>query len=216
MKQLIVATDDQRIYKEVRAFGGHPVMTDPGHQSGTDRCAEALGKYQEETGNHIDVVINIQGDEPFIHQEHLESLRRCFKQPEVSLATLAILCRDESELRDPNQPKVVMDGSGDALYFSRHPIPFLREVPPENWISRQNHYRHIGTYAYRAGMLEELAKLPPSSLEKAESLEQLRWLEAGYRIRVVLTGLEAISIDTPEDLELARERGLIKTYQVQV
>ena len=212
LERLMVATDDPRIYQAVAQFGGEVVMTSRQHVSGTDRVAEAARRLNLPDAA---IVVNIQGDEPFIHGDHLESLSQCFDEPGVQIATLAIACNDEAEIQDPNQPKLVIDGSGDAMYFSRHPIPFLREIPRGNWTSQKQHYRHIGTYAYRSRVLNQLAGLPQSTLEKAESLEQLRWLEAGFRIKVAITELDAFSIDTPEDLEMAKQRGLINSYYIQ-
>ena len=200
--EAVVATDDERIYRAVEAFGGKVVMTSTEHRSGTDRCREAY----EKLGESFDVVVNVQGDEPFIRHEQLEALKRCFESPETQIATLVKPFEkgDGVEaLEKPNSPKVVLDKSGHALYFSRSVIPYLRGVEREAWLERHTFYKHIGIYAFRAEVLREVASLPQSPLEKAESLEQLRWLENGYRIGVGITSFETIGIDTPEDLERA-------------
>jgi len=193
---IVVATDDIRIYDEVVSFGGKAVMTSPNHSSGTDRCAEAfaqLGYPMENT-----VVVNIQGDEPFIKPEQIQELLDCFSSPDIQIATLIKKIDYQETLLNPNVVKVVVSNDNRALYFSRYPIPFLRNISFED----VDFYKHIGIYAYRAEVLGDLVKLPPSTLEKAESLEQLRWLQAGYSIYVRQTQYEAsIGIDTPEDLE---------------
>ncbi len=198
----VVATDDKRIFDAVEAFGGKVVMTSPDHKSGTDRCREAYDKL----GCPFDVVINVQGDEPFIRPEQLEALKRCFEDPQTDIATLVKPFTVEdglAALENPNSPKVVLDGQSRALYFSRSVIPFLRGVPREEWLSRHTFYKHIGLYAFRAEALQAVTNLPQSSLEIAESLEQLRWLENGYKIGVGISGFETVGIDTPEDLERA-------------
>lgn len=196
-----VATDDPRIEEAVRDFGGQVIMTSAAHRSGTDRCAEALDTAEKLTGRAFDIVVNIQGDEPFIATEQLEQIRSCFDDPATQIATLVKPFTPEENIFNENSPKAVLSASGDALYFSRSAIPFLRGVPHEEWQGRHTYYKHIGLYAYRSEVLREITKLPPSALEKAESLEQLRWLENGYRIRTAVTTLESHAIDTPEDLE---------------
>ena len=187
-----VATDDERIADAVRAFGGKVVMTSVHHKSGTDRCREAC----EKVGQGYDIVVNIQGDEPFIQRSQLEAVKACFED--------ASSCEDGPEaLENPNSPKVVVDASMKALYFSRSVIPYLRNVERSEWLSHHTYYKHIGLYAYRAEVLQEITALPQSPLELAESLEQLRWLENGYSIKVGLTDVETIGIDTPQDLERA-------------
>jgi len=203
--QLIVATDDERIANATAAFGGIAIMTDTNHRSGTDRCYEAFCK----AGNKQDVVINIQGDEPFIQPQQIELLKSCFTtDPDTQIATLVkpIDPSDdfETSLFNPNTPKVVINNRSEALYFSRSVIPYVRGVNYAEWLSRHTFYKHIGLYAYRADILKEITALPPSVLEQAESLEQLRWLQNGYRIKVAVTELETFGIDTPEDLERAR------------
>jgi 3-deoxy-manno-octulosonate cytidylyltransferase (CMP-KDO synthetase) len=201
--QLCIATDDHRIEAAAKAFGGNVVMTSPMHRSGTDRCHEAYAI----AGAGYDAVINIQGDEPFIHPEQIELLKNCFATPGVQIATLVkpfgAGAGVEKELSDPNTPKVVLNRNGEALYFSRSVIPCVRGEAYAGWPAAHPFYRHIGLYAYTARVLEEITRLPPSPLEMAESLEQLRWLENGYRITVAVTQQETIGIDTPEDMERA-------------
>jgi len=194
---VVIATDDDRIYNHVVEFGGTAVMTSPQHQSGTDRCAEII---RTEEGAKWDVVINIQGDEPFIHPEQIDLLCSCFENPETQIATLIKKITSSDELFNHNNPKVVINNSGEAMYFSRAPIPYNRNFPEADWIKYNTYYKHIGIYGYRADVLLEIAKLPKTKLEMAESLEQLRWIENGYRIRTEITALESISIDTPDDL----------------
>ncbi|OFX53858.1 MAG: 3-deoxy-manno-octulosonate cytidylyltransferase [Bacteroidetes bacterium GWB2_41_8] len=202
LDEVYVATDDERIFRAVEAFGGKAVYTSPNHQSGTDRCAEAAQKVAEQL--RFDVVINIQGDEPFIRPEQVEGLKACFDSPETEIATLIKPITNPEEISNINRPKVVINKKNEAMYFSRSPIPFVRDCKPEDWISRNTFFSHIGMYAYRFDILLELTKLPIGELEKAESLEQLRWLENGYRIRTAQTLFENIGIDTPEDLEQAK------------
>jgi 3-deoxy-manno-octulosonate cytidylyltransferase (CMP-KDO synthetase) len=203
LAEVYVATDDERIYNAVKAFGGKAVYTSTNHQSGTDRCAEAAQKIAETL--KFDVVINIQGDEPFIRTEQIEGLKDCFKFPETEIATLIKPITNPAEITNINRPKVVINKNQEAMYFSRSPIPFVRDCPTEEWLNRNTFYSHIGMYAYRFDVLLELTKLPVGILEKAESLEQLRWLENGYRIKTAQTSFENIGIDTPEDLEEARK-----------
>ena len=198
----VVATDDRRIYDAVLAFGGKAEMTSTEHRSGTDRCWEAYCKQ----GKTYDVVVNVQGDEPFIHPALLEALKRCFDDPETQIATLVkpFAEKDGLEaLENPNSPKVVLDSRSRALCFSRSVIPYLRGVDRSEWLRRHTYYKHIGIYAFRTGVLREVTALPQSPLELAESLEQLRWLENGYRIGVGITDFDTVGIDTPEDLERA-------------
>ncbi len=200
----VVATDDERIYDAVKAFGGDVVMTSPNHKSGTDRCWEAYQKQARE----YDVVINVQGDEPFIAQSQLRSIMACFDDEATDIATLVKPFAVEDglqALQNPNSPKVVLDSASRAIYFSRSVIPYLRGVEPDEWLSKHTFYKHIGMYAFRVDALREVTSLPQSSLEKAESLEQLRWLENGYKIGVGITNVETVGIDTPEDLARAEE-----------
>lgn len=203
LSHVVVATDDERIKQAVEQFGGRAVMTSSAHRSGTDRCREAL----EKCGIPADVVINIQGDEPFIQPAQLDTLKQCFDDPRTDIATLVQPFKPEdgfAALRNPNSPKVAVNSRMEALLFSRSVIPYLRGVEEgDDWLRRHTFYKHIGIYAYRASVLDEITRLPQSSLEKAESLEQLRWLENGYRIKVGVTQLSTIGIDTPADLERA-------------
>ena len=203
LSEVYVATDDERIYQTVEAFGGKAVYTSPDHQSGTDRVAEAARKIAETI--RFDVVINIQGDEPFIHPEQIEGLKDCFISSETEIATLIKPITSAVEITNINRPKVVINQNQEAMYFSRSAIPFVRDSKPEEWINRNTFYSHIGMYAYRYDILLELTKLPTGILEKAESLEQLRWLENGYRIKTAQTQFENIGIDTPEDLVQAQK-----------
>jgi 3-deoxy-manno-octulosonate cytidylyltransferase (CMP-KDO synthetase) len=196
-----VATDDARIYDAVEGFGGRAVMTSANHRSGTDRCAEAVGKIEDILGKKIDFVINVQGDEPFISREQIELLRDCFKDPDVCLATLIRKVGVGEQLTNPNQVKVVVAGNMDALYFSRSPVPYIRDAAPGEWTGSHTFYKHIGMYGYRTDVLRKITKLPAGLLEMAESLEQNRWLENGYRIRCAVTDHESVGIDTLEDLD---------------
>lgn len=199
-----VATDDRRIADAVEAFGGRAVMTSPDHRSGTDRCYEACCKI----GGEYDVVVNVQGDEPFIAPSQIRALTACFDDERTDIATLVkpFAPSDGIEaLENPNSPKVVLDSESRAVYFSRSVIPYLRGVERSEWLARHTFYKHIGMYAFRREVLREVTSLPQSSLEKAESLEQLRWIENGYKIGVGITDVETVGIDTPEDLVRAEE-----------
>ncbi len=195
---VIVATDDQRIYDHVINFGGKACMTSLDHQSGTDRCYEAL----QAQNDAYDYVINIQGDEPFIQPEQIDLLANLL-DGEVQLATLIKPIEEPEQIFDTSVVKAVKSVNGDAIYFSRNPIPFQRNVSQPDWISNHAYYKHIGIYAYRTNILKEITKLPISSLEKAESLEQLRWIENGYVIKTAITHHESLGIDTPKDLAKA-------------
>ena len=202
LDRVCVATDDDRIFNAVQSFGGQVVMTSTLHRSGTDRCFEAYTNL----GGYEDVVINIQGDEPFIKPEQIESLIACFDSPQTQIATLVRpfeATEGYEALANPNSPKVVMNERHEALYFSRSVIPYLRGVEPAEWLARHTYYKHIGMYGYRADVLAQITRLPQSSLELAESLEQLRWLQNGYTIKVGITTQETIGIDTPADLQKA-------------
>ena len=199
LDEAYVATDDERIELAVKAFGGKVVMTSDQHKSGTDRCYEAFTK----VGAGFDVVVNIQGDEPFIQPSQLESIKACFDDASTHIATLVKPFSSDDEfqvLENVNSPKVVVNKNWNALYFSRSIIPFTRNHDKIDWLKHHTYYKHIGLYAYRADVLKEITSLPQSSLELAESLEQLRWLENGYTIKVGITDVETIGIDTPEDL----------------
>lgn len=198
LSEVLVATDDRRIADHVLAFGGKAVITSPSHPSGTDRCFEALGQYDK---NAYDAVVNIQGDEPFIEPSQIDLVCSCFKTAHVQIATLVKKISLEQELLDANTPKVVLDNAGRAIYFSRSPIPFLRGKSTAEWPAQHTYYRHIGIYAYRCDVLEEITALKPSPLEIAESLEQLRWLEHGYRIHTAVTEHGSRAVDSPADLE---------------
>ena len=200
-----VATDDERIVAEVRRFGGRAVMTGSNHQSGTDRCAEALALMQEEYGTKADVVVNVQGDEPFVDPELLTQLAACFNDESTQIATVVKPFDTIADLLNPNNVKVVMTAAGHAVYFSRSPIPYIRGFAQDEWLCQHTFYWHLGLYAYRADILNRLTQLPPSPLEIAESLEQNRWIENGYDIRIIQTQGENISIDTPEDLTYAQQ-----------
>lgn len=200
----VVATDDERIAEVVKSFGGQVVMTSPNHKSGTDRCWEAYQKLGEE----YDVVINVQGDEPFIAHSQLKAIMECFEDENTDIATLVKPFAQSDglvALENPNSPKVVLDSESRAIYFSRSVIPYLRGVEPEQWLSSHTFYKHIGMYAFRSDVLGKITSLPQSTLELAESLEQLRWLENGYKIGVGISDVETVGIDTPEDLQRAEE-----------
>ncbi|RPD48011.1 3-deoxy-manno-octulosonate cytidylyltransferase [Hymenobacter sediminis] len=200
LSRVVVATDDERILAHVRDFGGEAVLTSADHPSGTDRVWDAYQQLQ----TTADCIINIQGDEPFIHPAQIDALVRLFDHSQPpQLATLVKPVVNEEELFSPHLPKVVCDAAGHALYFSRHPLPYQRQQDPANWLQHHRYLRHIGLYAYRPDVLAEITQLSSSALELAESLEQLRWLEHGYRILTAETELETIGIDTPEDVERA-------------
>lgn len=196
-----VATDDERIYNAVKEFGGKAVMTSESHNSGTDRCYEALNNYCAESGESFDVVINVQGDEPYIQPQQLEQLGNCFNDPSVELATLVKRICSKEELLNNNSPKVILDKNSDAIYFSRTPIPFSRDVEvTDEYVKETTFYRHIGLYGYRVATLAKICAMPQGFLEKTEKLEQLRWIENGLKIRVAETHFETHAVDTPEDL----------------
>lgn len=200
--QVVVATDDDRIFNAVSGFGGRAVMTRTDHKSGTDRCFEAFQK----SGSSADVIVNIQGDEPFIQPSQLQTIKDLFNDPATDIATLVKpFPADTSfeKLSNPNSPKVVVDDDWNALYFSRSVIPYLRGVDQDEWAQRHTYLKHIGLYAFKADVLARITSMPQAPLEKAESLEQLRWLSAGLRIKVGTTDVETIGIDTPQDLAAA-------------
>ena len=199
--QAYVATDDERILQAVEAFGGQAVMTRTDHKSGTDRIQEAAEKIHTDA----DVIINVQGDEPFIQRSQIETLCHLFDDPQTQIGTLGKRFESIEAVENPNSPKIVTDTKGFALYFSRSIIPFVRGKEQTEWFKSYPFLKHLGLYAYRREVLHEVTQLPQSPLELAESLEQLRWLENGYRIRVGLTDVETVGIDTPEDLERAEE-----------
>jgi len=201
LEEAYVATDDERIFNAVESFGGRAVMTRADHKSGTDRIEEAA----EKIGTDADVIINIQGDEPFIQKSQIETLMQLFEHTETQIGTLGKRFETIDAALNPNSPKIVTDLQGFALYFSRSIIPFVRGQEQAVWLEKYPFLKHLGLYAYRREVLREVTKLPQSPLEIAESLEQLRWLENGYRIRVGLTDVETVGIDTPEDLQRAEE-----------
>jgi 3-deoxy-manno-octulosonate cytidylyltransferase (CMP-KDO synthetase) len=201
LSDVYVATDDERIFKCAESFGGKAVMTRADHKSGTDRIQEAVEKIATEA----DVIINVQGDEPFIHPSQIKTLMALFDAPETQIGTLGKPFDNIEAVSNPNSPKIVTDNRGFALYFSRSIIPYIRGKQQDEWFGEYPFLKHLGIYAYRREVLKEVTQLPQSSLEKAESLEQLRWLQNGYRIRVGLTDIETVGIDTPEDLARAEE-----------
>lgn len=201
LDEVYVATDDERIREAVTAFGGRAIMTRADHKSGTDRIEEAY----EKCGTVADVVINIQGDEPFIQPSQIETVMRCFDNPKTQIATLGKHFETMEAALNPNSPKIVTDLDGYALYFSRSVIPYVRGKEQQDWLDHFPYLKHIGLYAYRTEVLSEVTKLPQSPLELAESLEQLRWLQNGYKIRVGLTDVETVGIDTPADLQRAEQ-----------
>lgn len=202
VSEVWVATDNVSIFETVETFGGKAIMTSEAHRSGTDRVYEAYVKI----GKGCDVVINIQGDEPFIQPAQIKTLMDCFESGDTQLATLVKPFRKEDgfeTLFNPNSPKVIINKRNEAIYFSRSIIPYIRDVHHTEWLDKHTFYKHIGMYAYRGDVLKEITKLPQSSLEIAESLEQLRWIENGYKIKIGFTDIETIGIDTPDDLERA-------------
>ena len=202
LDEVIVATDDQRIYDAVKKFGGRATMTSPNHTSGTDRCFEAYSNLKKS----FDVVVNIQGDEPFIKASQIQLLKDCFLDSETEIATLVKAFSPDDDfdtLFNPNTPKVILNKKMQAVYFSRSIIPYIRGKHHSEWLKYSIFYKHIGIYAYRSEVLKEITSLPQSNLEKAESLEQLRWIENDYTIKAGITTEETIGIDTPEDLEKA-------------
>lgn len=196
-----VATDDERIYDVVKAFGGQVVMTRTDHKSGTDRIEEAI----EKIGGEWDVVVNVQGDEPFVAKSQLDTICHCFDDPTTQIATLGKPFESMESVQNPNSPKIVVDNMGFAMYFSRSVIPYVRGKEKSSWLTHYPFLKHLGIYAYRKDVLRQVTQLPQSSLEIAESLEQLRWLQNGFKIKVGTTDVETVGIDTPQDLERAEE-----------
>lgn len=196
-----VATDDERIYDVVKSFGGQVVMTRTDHKSGTDRIEEAI----EKIGGEWDVVINVQGDEPFVAKSQLDTICHCFDDPTTQIATLGKPFESMEAVQNPNSPKIVVDNMGFAMYFSRSVIPYVRGKEKSSWLTHYPFLKHLGIYAYRKDVLRQVTQLPQSSLEIAESLEQLRWLQNGFKIKVGTTDVETVGIDTPQDLERAEE-----------
>ena len=196
LSEVVVATDDQMIFDHVKSFAGNVVMTKKEHQSGTDRCAEVINNI-----SGFDIAINIQGDEPFIDPQQIDLLVSCFQRPEVEIATLVRPIQELADLENVNKPKVVLNQKSEALYFSRQPIPYMRGADIKEWLSKETYYNHIGIYGFKVETLKELAKLPISKLETTESLEQLRWLDNGYRIQTAVSTHINDAIDSPEDLQ---------------
>lgn len=196
-----VATDDERIYDVVKAFGGQVVMTRTDHKSGTDRIEEAI----EKIGGEWNVVVNVQGDEPFVAKSQLDTICHCFDDPTTQIATLGKPFESMEAVQNPNSPKIVVDNMGFAMYFSRSVIPYVRGKEKSSWLTHYPFLKHLGIYAYRKDVLRQVTQLPQSSLEIAESLEQLRWLQNGFKIKVGTTDVETVGIDTPQDLERAEE-----------
>ena len=213
MTEVWVATDDERIFKAVSDFGGKVVMTSLNHRSGTDRCAEAALKASEITGAVYDVVVNIQADEPFMQPHEIELIMDCFtKSPSTEIATLIQPILKNEDIFRPDMVKVILDNEQNAIYFSRSPIPHIFGVDESQWLANYPFYGHVGLYAYRFDTLQKLAKLTEVPVEKVESLEQLRWLENGFKIKTNITDSDNFGIDTPEDLRLAVEGGIEKYY----
>ncbi len=201
LPHVIVATDDERIEKEVVSFGGKVVMTRLDHQSGTDRCAEAAKIFSDTQGHSFDIIVNIQGDEPFIDPDEIKKLVKIFARPGADIGTLVKKIDHDEDLFNPNVVKVVLDKDRRAMYFSRSPIPYVRNKPKEEWLPSYGFLKHLGIYAYRANTLAQLTRLPQSGLELAESLEQNRWLENGYQIFTDIAIHESMAVDTPGDLQ---------------
>ncbi len=204
LSTVYVATDDIRIEKEVKSFNGKVIQTSSAHQSGTDRTAEAIRRIEDKEQMEWEIVINIQGDEPFIQVSQIEEILDCFYQPDTAIATLIKAIKKNEDVFNPNIPKVIVNKNMQAIYFSRSPIPHLRNAEKSEWHEKHLFFKHIGMYAYRKHVLQEITQLPSSALELAESLEQNRWIENNYKIRVNETDTESIGIDTPEDLERAK------------
>ncbi len=201
LSNVVVATDDSRIFDHVIAFGGKVMMTSANHQNGTARCQEVLNKISQETlSDKYDTVINIQGDEPYIDPSQIDMVSALFENPQTDIGTLVKKISTTIDLFDENNVKVVFNKDSNALYFSRQPIPFLRGAAKDEWLAQHTYYKHIGIYGYRADILNKVVLLKESELETAEKLEQLRWLENTYSISVDITEIESLAVDTPEDL----------------
>ncbi len=198
--KIVVATDDERIFNQVQEFGGEVVMTEEEHQNGTSRCVEALSIIEEKTGKSFDFIINIQGDEPFINPLQIDKVASLLEKTPVQIATLGKKIDKKEDLFDPNVVKLVTNKDHKALYFSRQPIPHVREAEMDQWLEKADFYKHIGIYGYKRDVLTEIVALPPGKLEVAERLEQLKWMENGYDIFVDYTDFDSFSVDTPDDL----------------
>ena len=197
LDRIVVATDDERIATHVRDFAGEVILTASTHKSGTDRIAEAADKLDLQNDG---IVVNIQGDEPFIHSEDINLLGACFENQTTQIATLVKKINAIETLENPNNTKVVLKANKEALYFSRAPIPHLKDLKKEDWLNHHTFYKHIGIYGFRTAILKEISILPNGILEQKENLEQLRWLENGYRIQTAETNSDSIAVDCPEDL----------------
>lgn len=209
-EHVCVATDDNRIFEEVIRFGGDVVMTSSNHKSGTDRCFEAMKIIEKRENTQYDVIVNIQGDEPFISTEQLQELVECFNDRNTAIATLVKKFSADEDIFNPNSPKVVISRDNFALYFSRNAIPYQRGIEGDKWLESFPYYKHIGLYAFTRDALASVSGMEPSLLEKAEQLEQLRWLENGFSIKVAITQHTSYSIDTPEDLNLLISKNVIR------
>ena len=205
LNHVFVATDDERIVQHVESFGGQAIMTSSCHVSGTDRCLEALDYINSIYPDLIDVIINIQGDEPLLAPAHIDDLKSCFRDPETQLATLVVSVHKPEDLENESEVFVTFDKNHYALYFSRSVIPYVVGLPKSAWLDRTSIYKHLGIYAYTTVALRRFANLAPTNLENIESLEQNRWLEHGHRIKIALTKYDTISVDTQEDLEKIRQ-----------
>ncbi len=206
LNEVIVATDDERIYSSVNDFGGKVIMTSHDHQSGTDRCNEVIRSLSK-TGQNFDVAINIQGDEPFLNPGQIETVIQSFKNDaKIKISTLIKKIQQSDELFNPNVVKAIINHDGKAIYFSRSPIPFLRDKAQNQWLNHHSFFKHIGIYGYRTEVLKEICELKKSDLEKSENLEQLRWIENGYQIHTEITNIENKAIDTPEDLKFFTDK----------
>jgi len=203
LDDVFVATDNEKIAREVKRFGGRFVYTSKNHESGTDRIAEAVQIIRDKWNIHFDVVVNIQGDEPFIEPEQIKELINSFNRDDTGIATLIKKINAMDDIFNPNKPKVIFDHQMNAIYFSRSPIPYIRNKEKQHWLKSFDFYRHIGMYAYKTSVLSEITRLERSTLEIAESLEQNRWIENGYTIKVAKTHFDSLGIDTPEDLQKA-------------
>lgn len=197
---LTVATDDERIYNHVKSFDGNVVMTSKNHQSGTDRCLEALDAYEKQSHCKFDLVVNIQGDEPLIDPQNINVLVEKFNLNTIEIATLKRLISDNDELFSPNVVKIITDCNNKAICFSRNPLPYVAGMPQNEWITNQKFFKHIGIYAYRSAILQKITNLAVSNLEKCEKLEQLRWIENGYAVHAYETLSDVYAVDVPEDV----------------
>jgi len=209
LEHVYVATDDKRIAEAVKEFGGNFVMTSKNHLSGTDRIKEAITIINQEQTKKFDLIVNIQGDEPFIYPEQIQAVVQCFNKKNTQISTLVKHIINTEDIFNENKPKVILNNKKEAIYFSRSPIPFIRGKKKDEWVTTHKFYKHIGLYAYRLDILKEITSLPSSTLEKAESLEQLRWIENGYKIITQETEFESIGIDTKKDLKKIYETGLL-------